>query len=435
MKILIIGGGGREHALAWKAAQSPLVDQVLVAPGNAGTALEPGVHNVDVASDDIDGLLELARRENISLTIVGPEAPLAAGVVDCFSDAGFKCFGPSARAAQLESSKAFAKQFMARHEIPTASYAVVEDIDDGMRFCRSIGFPVVLKADGLAAGKGVVIAEDETHARETLQDMLSGQAFGEAGHRVVIEEFLVGEEASFIVIANGQQMVPLASSQDHKRRDEGDRGPNTGGMGAYSPAPVISDEIHARLVSEVIEPTLRGMAEDGCPFTGFLYAGVMLSPAGPKVLEFNVRFGDPETQPILMRLKSDLVATLLKTLSGDFDKINLQWDPRTALGIVMAAGGYPEAYEKDKPIAGLDHEFPDHIKIFHAGTRLDDHGQVLTSGGRVLCLTALGENVANAQDQALQWLAQIGFEDAFYRSDIGHRAMHRGQDSGLRDQG
>ncbi len=423
MKILIIGSGGREHALAWKCAQSALVDEVLVAPGNAGTATEKGVRNVDVGAEDLDGLLELARRESVALTIVGPEAPLAAGVVDRFEQAGLKCFGPSADAARLESSKAFAKEFMARHGIPTAGYAVVEEVEEGVRFIQSLTLPVVLKADGLAAGKGVVICDDEHQARETLEDMLSGQSFGQAGHRVVIEEFLVGEEASFIVIARNGQMVPLATSQDHKRRDEGDGGPNTGGMGAYSPAPIIDQATHERIVDEVIAPTLAGMQADGHPFTGFLYAGMMLTPSGPKVLEFNVRFGDPETQPILMRLKSDLVATVLKVMAGDIDKVELDWDERTALGIVMAAGGYPGSYAKGKPITGLEQSFPDHVKVFHAGTALDDAGQVVTSGGRVMCVTALGDDVAAARAEALKSLAFIGFENAFFRADIGHRAL------------
>ncbi|TVS12923.1 MAG: phosphoribosylamine--glycine ligase [Wenzhouxiangella sp.] len=428
MKVLIIGGGGREHALAWKAAQSPLVEQVLVAPGNAGTAGEPGVRNVDVAADDLSGLLELALDQSVELTIVGPEVPLAAGVVDLFSERGLKCFGPTKDAAQLESSKAFAKDFMARHGIPTAGYAVAESVDEGMRQARAIGFPLVLKADGLAAGKGVVIVDDEDQAEKVLDDMLSGQAFGDAGHQVVIEEFLVGEEASFIVIADGDQAVPLASSQDHKRRDEGDEGPNTGGMGAYSPAPVVSAQLHEQLIDQVIAPALRGMTSDGHRFTGFLYAGVMLTPAGPKVLEFNVRFGDPETQPILMRLNSDLIAVLLQVLDGRIDQVRLDWDERTALGIVVAAGGYPEAYAKGRPITGLDLVPPGQVKVFHAGTRMDG-AQIVTSGGRVLCVTALGDSVAQAQARALNWTARIGFEDAFYRSDIGHRAM--GRDSGL----
>ncbi|AKS40549.1 phosphoribosylamine--glycine ligase [Wenzhouxiangella marina] len=425
MKVLVIGGGGREHALAWKAAQSSQVDEVLVAPGNAGTASEPGCRNVDIGAEDIDALLELARTELVGLTIVGPEAPLAAGVVDRFQAAGLACFGPSAKAAQLESSKAFAKDFMARHRIPTARYGVVESVDEGMDMVNSIGLPLVLKADGLAAGKGVVIVDRLDQARATLEDMLSGQAFGEAGHRVVVEEFLIGEEASFIVIADGEHALPLATSQDHKRRDEGDQGPNTGGMGAYSPAPVVDAAMHQRILQEVIQPTLSGMQADGCRFTGFLYAGVMLTDDGPKVLEFNVRFGDPETQPILMRLQSDLVETLQRTLDGHIQDIELGWDERVALGIVLAAGGYPDGYEKGKPISGLDSDFPHHVKVFHAGTRLDEQGQVVTSGGRVLCVTALGPNVKAARDQALEWMARIGFEGAFYRSDIGHRAISR----------
>ncbi len=425
MKVLIIGGGGREHALAWKAAQSPLVEEVLVAPGNAGTASEPGVRNVNVAAEDLAGLLELAREQAVELTIVGPEVPLAAGVVDLFSEHGLKCFGPTKDAAQLESSKAFAKEFMARHGIPTAAYAVAESVEDGMRQARAIGFPLVLKADGLAAGKGVVIVEDEHQAENVLTDMLSGHAFGEAGRQVVIEEFLVGEEASFIVLADGEQAVPLASSQDHKRRDEGDLGPNTGGMGAYSPAPVVSAQLHEQLINEVIAPALRGMARDGHRFTGFLYAGVMLTSSGPKVLEFNVRFGDPETQPILMRLNSDLIAVVLQVLDGRIDQVRLDWDPRTALGIVVAAGGYPGQYARGRPISGLDLVAPGHVKVFHAGTRLAD-ADIVTSGGRVLCVTALGETVAQAQARALEWTARIGFEDAFYRRDIGHRAIRRG---------
>ncbi|MFW5926595.1 MAG: phosphoribosylamine--glycine ligase [Wenzhouxiangella sp.] len=434
MKVLVVGGGGREHALAWKLAGSDRVDEVIVAPGNAGTASEPGVRNADVAADDIEGLLGLARDESIGLTVVGPEAPLAAGIVDRFAEAGLDCFGPGADAARLESSKAFAKEFMARHEIPTAGFAVVDDVDDGMRFLRGIGLPVVLKADGLAAGKGVVIAETEDEARTTLERMLSGQAFGSAGRRVVIESFLIGEEASFIVIANGTQVLPLASSQDHKRRDEGDRGPNTGGMGAYSPAPAVDPAMHDEIMSKIIEPTLAGLAEDGCPFTGFLYAGVMLTASGPKVLEFNVRFGDPEAQPVLMRFDSDLFEVIGSALDGRLDRIELDWDERTALGVVVAAGGYPGKYEKGKPIHGLDTDFPDDIRIFHAGTTLDEQGRVVTSGGRVLSLCALGSDVAQAQARAYQWLAQIGFEDAFYRTDIGFRAIARGQDSGFRDQ-
>ena len=420
MKVLIIGSGGREHALAWKAAQSGLVDDILVAPGNAGTGLEAGVRNVDIGVEDIDALLKLALDENVQLTIVGPEAPLAAGVVDRFTERGLACFGPKAAAAQLESSKAF----MTRHRIPTAGYAVVETVADGMEQAKAIGFPLVLKADGLAAGKGVVIVEDESQAESTLEDMLSGNAFGAAGRRVVIEEFLVGEEASFMVIADGEQAVPLASSQDHKRRDDGDLGPNTGGMGAYSPAPAVDQAMHERIMAEVIQPTLAGMAADGHRFTGFLYAGIMLTAAGPKVLEFNVRFGDPETQPILMRLKSDLVQTLLSVLDGRIDEVELDWDPRPALGIVVAAGGYPESYAKGKSISGLDGAPAAEVKAFHAGTRLAGDA-IVTSGGRVLCVTALGDTVAQAQARALEWTEKIEFEGAFYRRDIGNRAIAR----------
>ena len=425
MKVLVVGGGGREHALAWKSGQSALVDEVLVAPGNAGTAAEAGLRNVDIGADDIDALLALARQEQVALTIVGPEAPLAAGIVDRFTEAGLKCFGPNAAAARLESSKAFAKDFMARHGIPTAAYAVVSEVEAGIKQVQAMQFPVVLKADGLAAGKGVVIVEDLDQARATLTDMLSGQAFGEAGHQVVIEEFLVGEEASFIVIADGNKMLPLASSQDHKRRDAGDQGPNTGGMGAYSPAPVVDDAVHTQIVDQVITPTLEGMIADGCPFTGFLYAGVMLTEQGPKVLEFNVRFGDPETQPVLMRLQSDLAQTLIRTLNGELDSLSLDWDPRVALGVVMAAGGYPESYAKGTPIHGLNDELPDGVKVFHAGTALNGDGQVVTSGGRVLCVTALGEDVARAQALALDGCARIAFDGGFYRHDIGHRALAR----------
>lgn len=425
MKVLVIGGGGREHALAWKAAQSSLVDEVLVAPGNAGTAHEPRVRNVAVAAEDIDGLLALARSEQVGLTIVGPEAPLAAGVVDRFQAAGLNCFGPSRAAAQLESSKAFAKDFMARHGIPTAAYAVVSEVDAGLAALADMDLPVVLKADGLAAGKGVVIAEGRELAEATLRDMLSGQAFGQAGHRVVIEEFLVGEEASFIVIADGEKVLPLATSQDHKRRDAGDQGPNTGGMGAYSPAPVVDGPRYQQIMDEVIRPTLAGMAADGHPFTGFLYAGIMLTDQGPKVLEYNARFGDPETQPILFRLKSDLVAVLNETLAGRLESVELVWDERYALGVVMAAGGYPDAYAKGLPIRGLEAPQDNSVKVFHAGTALDDHGQVVTSGGRVLCVTALGLSVAEAQAAALKGVEAIDFDGAFFRNDIGGRAIGR----------
>jgi len=424
MKVLVIGSGGREHALAWKLARSARVDEVLVAPGNAGTARESGVENIDIAFDDIDGLLELALSRQIDLTVVGPEATLAAGVVDRFSEAGLKCFGPTADAARLESSKAFAKAFLSRHQIPTAAWTVVDNVDDGMTFAGGHPLPLVLKADGLAAGKGVVIAEDEPTVKKTLEEMLSGNAFGSAGHRVVIEEFLVGEEASFIALVDGETVLPLATSQDHKQRDEGDRGPNTGGMGAISPAPVISEALHDKVIEDIILPTARGMVADGHPFTGFLYAGLMVTQTGAKVLEFNVRLGDPETQPILMRLESDLATALLNTLDGDLGKVQLEWNPRPAIGVVMTAGGYPESYRKGDPITGLDLDRPDEIKVFHAGTRLEDD-QVVTNGGRVLCVTALADTLSKARGELYRWLPQIGFRDAYYRTDIGHRALAR----------
>jgi len=424
MKVLVIGSGGREHALAWKLARSARVNEVLVAPGNAGTARESGVENIDIAFDDIDGLLELALSRQIDLTVVGPEATLAAGVVDRFSEGGLKCFGPTADAARLESSKAFAKAFLSRHQIPTAAWTVVDNVDDGMTFAGGHPLPLVLKADGLAAGKGVVIAEDEPTVKKTLEEMLSGNAFGSAGHRVVIEEFLVGEEASFIALVDGETVLPLATSQDHKQRDEGDRGPNTGGMGAISPAPVISEALHDKVIEDIILPTARGMVADGHPFTGFLYAGLMVTQTGAKVLEFNVRLGDPETQPILMRLESDLATALLNTLDGDLGKVQLEWNPRPAIGVVMTAGGYPESYRKGDPITGLDLDRPDEIKVFHAGTRLEDD-QVVTNGGRVLCVTALADTLSKARGELYRWLPQIGFRDAYYRTDIGHRALAR----------
>ena len=424
MKVLVIGSGGREHALAWKLAQSRDVERVLVAPGNAGTAIESGVENVAVDAEDIDGLLTLAGEHDIGLTVVGPEAPLAAGVVDRFRAAGLKCFGPSAAAAQLESSKAFAKDFLSRHRIPTAEWTVVETVESGMDFVGGHALPLVLKADGLAAGKGVVIAEDDATVRSTLENMLSGDAFGEAGRRVVIEEFLVGEEASFIALVDGTTVVPLATSQDHKQRDDGDRGPNTGGMGAISPAPVITEELQRRVIDDVIRPTAAGMVADGCPFSGFLYAGLMVTATGARVLEFNVRLGDPETQPILMRLRSDLAEVLLAALDGRLAEIELDWDPRAAIGVVMAAGGYPAEYRKGDAIRGLRLDFPAEVKVFHAGTRRSDE-TVVTNGGRVLCITALGETLQQAQSEVYRWLPQIGFRDAYWRSDIGHRALAR----------
>jgi phosphoribosylamine--glycine ligase len=427
MEVLIIGSGGREHALAWSAKKSPLVTTVYVAPGNAGTELEDGVRNVPISSDDIDALLDFARGKEIGLTIVGPEAPLVAGLVDRFNAAGLPCFGPTAAAAQLEGSKVFAKDFMARHGIPTAAYGKFTDIDEAVAFIRQHGAPIVVKADGLAAGKGVIIAKSIEEAEAAVRDMLAGNAFGEAGHRVVIEEFLVGEEASFIVMADGQHILPLASSQDHKARDEGDTGPNTGGMGAYSPAPVIDETLHRRAMETVIEPTVRGMADEGMPFSGFLYAGLMISPDGEtKVLEFNVRFGDPETQPILMRLQSDLVELCLAAVDATLDRVEARWDPRPALGVVMAAGGYPGSYAKGMPISGLDAPGAEQTRVFHAGTRLQN-GQVVTAGGRVLCVCAMAENVGAAARTAYARCDAIRWDGVFVRRDIGHRAIAREQ--------
>jgi phosphoribosylamine--glycine ligase len=427
MKVLIIGGGGREHALAWKAAQSPKVDRVYVAPGNAGTAREPGLENVAVAAEDVGGLLAFARTQGIDLTIVGPEAPLVLGVVDAFTEAGLRCFGPSRGAAQLEGSKAFTKDFLARHGIPTAAYDKFTEVEPARAYIRERGAPIVVKADGLAAGKGVILAQTEAEAIAAVEDMLSGNAFGEAGHRVVIEEFLQGEEASFIVMADGAHILPLASSQDHKARDNGDTGPNTGGMGAYSPAPVITEAMHARVMEQVIEPTVRGMAADALPYTGFLYAGLMITADGtPKVLEYNCRFGDPETQPIMMRLQSDLVALCEAALDRRLDQMEAKWDSRAALGVVMAAGGYPGSYPKGDVISGLDQGDSAEVKVFHAGT-LEQDGRVVTDGGRVLCVTALGGSVAEAQARAYARVRQILWKDAYYRTDIGHRAIAREQ--------
>ncbi len=425
MNILIIGGGGREHALAWKVAQSPQADRVFVAPGNAGTALEPGVENVDIAADDISALLTFALANDIGLTIVGPEVPLVAGIVDTFIAAGLRCFGPSRGASQLEGSKTFAKDFLARHHIPTAAYAAFTDVDEARAYIQAQGAPIVIKADGLAAGKGVILAQTEVEAVMAVDDMLSGNVFGEAGHRVVIEEFLEGEEASFIVMADGSHCLPLATSQDHKARDNGDRGPNTGGMGAYSPAPVVTAAIHERAMNEVILPTIAGMAEEGHAFTGFLYAGLMIAADGtPKVLEYNVRFGDPETQPVMCRLQSDLVELCLAALEGRLDAATAEWDERSALGVVMAAGGYPDDYRKGDVIEGLDSVAGGDCKVFHAGTQMQDES-VVTSGGRVLCVCALGDRVAEAQQKAYDCVNAIHWKDVYYRTDIGYRAIER----------
>jgi len=425
MKVLIIGSGGREHALAWKCAQSKVVDEVLVAPGNAGTAREAKVRNVDVSSEDIEALAGLARDENIGLTIVGPEAPLVAGVVDRFGELGLPCFGPTAAAAQLEGSKAFTKDFLRRHNIPTAAYENFSELGPALAYIRKQGAPIVIKADGLAAGKGVVVAATLAEAEKAATDMLAGGSFGEAGARIVVEEFLDGEEASFIVVTDGDNVLPLATSQDHKARDEGDTGPNTGGMGAYSPAPVVSDEIQTQIMERVIRPTLQGMKADGHPYRGFLYAGLMIMPDGtPKVIEFNCRLGDPETQPILMRLKSDLVAICRATLAGSLGEQSTDWDSRAALGVVMAAGGYPARYAKGHGIAGLDEADSDSQKVFHAGTAVGDD-EVITAGGRVLCVVGLGGSVAAAARCAYDAVDKITWQDVFFRRDIGHRAIAR----------
>ncbi|HEX7338937.1 MAG TPA: phosphoribosylamine--glycine ligase [Rhodanobacteraceae bacterium] len=422
MKVLVVGGGGREHALAWKLASSPEVDEVLVAPGNAGTAAEPRLTNVDVAASDVDGLLALARERQVELTVIGPEVPLVAGIVDKFRAAGLRCFGPRRVAAQLEGSKQFAKAFLARHNIPTARYAAFTELDPALAYVRQHGAPIVIKADGLAAGKGVVVALTLADAELALHDMLGAHQFGDASASVVIEEFLEGEEASFIVMSDGHTALPMASSQDHKRRDEGDLGPNTGGMGAYSPAPVVTPAVERRVMDEIVKPTLAGMAAEGAPFIGFLYVGLMIDQTGaPRVVEFNVRFGDPETQPIMLRLRSDLVELIDAALDGRLDEVQAQWDPRPSLGVVIASGGYPGKVQKGLPITGLDEV--EGAKVFHAGTRRDDAGRVVTDGGRVLCVCALGDDLAQARDKAYAAARGIHFDGAFYRRDIGHRAL------------
>lgn len=424
MKLLVIGSGGREHALAWKLKQSAGVKEVLVAPGNAGTAKEVGVRNVDISATDVDALIELAQREAVEFTVVGPEAPLVAGAVDAFNAVGMACFGPTAKAAQLEGSKAFSKAFMQRHRIPTATHETFSDAASAKAYVRAQGAPIVIKADGLAAGKGVIVAQSEEAALTAIDDMLSGNSFGEAGHRVVVEEFLPGEEASFICLCDGKKAIPFASSQDHKARDDGDRGPNTGGMGAYSPAPVVTQQVHDRAMNEVILPTLAGMAEDGAPYRGFLYAGLMVSPDGEiKVVEFNCRFGDPEAQPVLMRLQSDLLPALEQAAAGRLEMDMLSFDPRVALGVVMAAGGYPESYNSGDPISGLDKNLED-TQVFHAGTRLSD-GEVVTAGGRVLCVVGIGDCVETAQARAYERIESISWRNRYYRKDIGFRAIGR----------
>ena len=425
MKILVIGNGGREHALAWKAAQSPLAETVFVAPGNAGTALEPALQNVAISPTDVPALLAFAQKESIDLTIVGPEAPLVIGVVDAFRAAGLKIFGPTQAAAQLEGSKAFTKDFLARQQIPTAEYQNFTEVEPALAYLREKGAPIVIKADGLAAGKGVIVAMELAEAEAAVQDMLAGNAFGDAGHRIVIEEFLDGEEASFIVMVDGDNVLPMATSQDHKRVGDGDTGPNTGGMGAYSPAPVVTDEIHQRVMDQIIWPTVNGMKAEGNIYTGFLYAGLMIDKAGqPKVIEFNCRFGDPETQPIMLRLQSDLVELCLAATEGKLDQQTSQWDPRPSLGVVLAAGGYPADYNTGDQIHGLPLEEVPDGKVFHAGTTMKDD-VVVTNGGRVLCVTALGEDVATAQQNAYALAKHISWDGSFCRKDIGYRAINR----------
>jgi phosphoribosylamine--glycine ligase len=424
MNVLIIGNGGREHALAWKAAQSPQVETVFVAPGNAGTALDSGIENIAIAIDDFAGLADFAESTNVGLTIVGPEAPLVNGVVDFFQARQLPCFRPSQGAAQLEGSKAFTKDFLARHNIPSGSYQNFTELEPALAYLREQGAPIVVKADGLAAGKGVIVAETLEQAEDAVRDMLSGNAFGDAGCRVVIEEFLEGEEASFIVMVDGTNILAMATSQDHKRVGDGDTGPNTGGMGAYSPAPVVTPAIHDRIMKEVIIPTVQGMASEGNRYTGFLYAGLMINAQGePKVIEYNCRFGDPETQPIMLRLQSDLVALCLSALDGKLDSVSADWDPRPAVGVVLAAGGYPANYRKGDVISGIPAS-DNNSKVFHAGTQIID-GKLVTNGGRVLCATAMGETVTEAQQLAYASAKQIKWQDAFYRTDIAYRAIDR----------
>ncbi|MGS0694944.1 phosphoribosylamine--glycine ligase [Shewanella sp. 0m-4] len=428
MKVLIIGGGGREHALAWKAAQSTQVETVFVAPGNAGTALEPKLENVAINVEEISALVAFATEQKVAITIVGPEVPLALGVVDAFNEAGLPIFGPTKGAAQLESSKAFTKDFLARHNIPTAAYSNFTEIKPAKAYVKQVtaltGFPIVIKADGLAAGKGVIIAADQSEADAAIEDMLAGNKFGEAGSRVVVEEFLKGEEASFIVMVDGKNILAMASSQDHKARDNGDHGPNTGGMGAYSPAPVVTQAVHDWTIENVIRPTVDGMADEGNIYTGFLYAGLMISPDGSaKVLEYNCRFGDPETQPIMMRLKSDLVELCLASTRGELDQVTAEFDSRAAVGVVMAAGGYPDAYRKHDVIEGLTLG-NNNAKVFHAGTSMEN-GHVVTNGGRVLCATALGNTVTEAQQDAYNLVESIHWDDVYFRTDIAYRAIAR----------
>lgn len=425
MNILVVGGGGREHALAWKLAEPDAVARVFVAPGNAGTALEPKLENIALDPMDIEGLAKFALEQHCVLTVIGPEAPLVAGIVDHFTEQGLPCFGPSAGAAQLEGSKSFTKDFLARHQIPTAAYAVFNDIDSALAYVRDQGAPIVIKADGLAAGKGVIVAMTVKEAETAIHDMLADNTFGEAGARVVVEGFLEGEEASFIVMVDGEHVLPMATSQDHKRIGEGDTGPNTGGMGAYSPAPVVTDAVYEKVMQQVILPTVKGMAAEGHPYTGFLYAGLMIDAEGnPSVIEYNCRFGDPETQPIMHRLQSDLGALCLAALDSRLDQVSAVWDPRPAVGVVLAAGGYPGTYEKGQAIAGLDSDWPSNTKVFHAGTRSEGNA-VVTQGGRVLCVSALGDSIAEAIAAAYAGVDRISWEGMVCRRDIGWRAIDR----------
>ena len=425
MNILVVGSGGREHALAWKLAEPATVERVYVAPGNAGTALEPKLENVPLDPLDIEGLAQFAQEHDCALTVIGPEAPLVAGIVDRFTELNLPCFGPTAGAAQLEGSKSFTKDFLARHDIPTASYAVFSDIEPALDYIRERGAPIVIKADGLAAGKGVIVATTLDEAEAAILDMLADNKFGEAGARVVIEGFLEGEEASFIVMVDGEHVLPMATSQDHKRIGEGDTGPNTGGMGAYSPAPVVTEAVFAKVMERVILPTVEGMAAEGRAYTGFLYAGLMIDADGnPSVIEYNCRFGDPETQPIMHRLRSDLGALCLAGLDGRLDKMTADWDPRPAVGVVLAAGGYPGSYKKGHKIQGLDADWPATIKVFHAGTQQTDDS-VMTQGGRVLCVSALGDSITDAITAAYAGVDRISWEGMVCRRDIGWRAIDR----------
>lgn len=425
MNVLVIGSGGREHALAWKLAQSNNVSHVYVAPGNAGTAAEKNISNIDISIADFDALATFAENNDVTLTVIGPEQPLVEGIVDYFTARKLACLGPSKKAAQLEGSKSFTKDFLARHNIPTGFYQTFTEIEPAIAYIHEHGAPIVVKADGLAAGKGVIVAETVAQAESAVNDMLSGNAFGEAGCRVVIEEFLDGEEASFIVMADGENILPMATSQDHKRAGDGDTGPNTGGMGAYSPAPVVSNTVYQRIMDEIISPTIRGLSTEGIPYTGFLYAGLMIMPDGsPKVIEYNCRFGDPETQPIVLRLQSDFFELCKAALSKTLNQQTIEWDARPAVGVVLAAGGYPNKYQKGATITGLNNDNSTTSKVFHAGTILKDN-EVITNGGRVLCATALGDSVAEAQENAYNMITSISWPNMYFRSDIAHRAIDR----------